>query len=193
MPSDAAQITKMLGDIRGGDPAAAGQLMEAVYSDLRGIAHRLFATERSDHTLQPTALVHEAYLRIFSGTEVEWRDRNHFFAVAAIQMRRVLVDFGREHRAAKRGCGLKVSFDDGRHAPSVADCDIELVDDLITRLRRQDGAAARVVEMKFFSGMTDREIADAIGCSHSTVRRHWVFAREWLARHLGRPVSREET
>jgi RNA polymerase sigma-70 factor, ECF subfamily len=191
MPSDAAQITKMLGEVRGGDSAAASQLMEAVYSDLRGIAHRLFVAERPDHTLQPTALVHEAYLRIFSGAEVEWHDRNHFYAIAAMQMRRILVDFGREHRAVKRGCGLKVSLDDSRHAAAFADCDIELVDDLITRLRRQDGQAARVVEMKFFSGMTDREIADAIGCSHSTVRRHWVFAREWLARHLGAGANKE--
>src|SRR5580658_6306377 len=126
MPSDSAQITKMLGDIRRGDPSAAGQLIEAVYTDLHGIARRLFSAERPDHTLQPTALVHEAYLRIFSGAEVEWRDRNHFYAVAAMQMRRILVDFGREHRAAKRGCGLRVTFDEGRHAAFFADCDIEL-------------------------------------------------------------------
>jgi RNA polymerase sigma factor (TIGR02999 family) len=137
-------------------------------------------------------LVHEAYLRIFSGAEVDWRDRNHFYAVAARQMRRILVDFGREHRAAKRGCGLKISFDDGHHGASSADCDIELVDDLITRLRHQDESAASVVEMKFFSGMTDGEIADAIGCSHSTVRRHWVFAREWLLRYLS-PTAAKET
>jgi RNA polymerase sigma-70 factor, ECF subfamily len=192
MPSDAARITEMLGEIRSGNPVAANQLMEAVYVDLRGMAHRLFATERPDHTLQPTALVHEAYLRIFSGAEVEWRDRNHFYAMAAMQMRRILVDFGREHRAAKRGCGLKVSFEDARHAAFLADCDIELVDDLISRLRRQDGTAASVVEMKFFSGMSDREIADAIGCSHSTVRRHWVFARAWLARQLS-PAAAKET
>jgi RNA polymerase sigma factor (TIGR02999 family) len=193
MASEAAEITKMLGDIRAGDPAAAGQLMEAVYAKLRSIAHRLFASERPDHTLQPTALVHEAYIRIFSGAEVSWRDRNHFYAIAAVQMRRILVDFGREHRAAKRGCGLRVGFDEGRHAPLLADCDIELVDDLITHLRRHDGAAADVVEMKFFAGMTDREVAGQIGCSQSTVRRHWVFAREWLARELVRAPAKEIT
>jgi RNA polymerase sigma factor (TIGR02999 family) len=191
MSSEAAEITKMLGDIRAGDPAAADQLMEAVYAKLRGMAHRLFASERPDHTLQPTALVHEAYLRIFSGAEVAWRDRNHFYAIAAVQMRRVLVDFGREHRAAKRGCGLKVSFDEGHHAPLLANCDIELVDDLITHLRSQDGAAADVVEMKFFAGMTDREVADRIGWSQSTVRRHWVFAREWLVRQLDQAPAKK--
>ena len=191
MPLEAAQITKMLGDIRAGHPEAANRLMEAVYSDLHGIASRLFAAERSDHTLQPTALVNEAYLRIFSGAEVEWHDRNHFFAIAAGQMRRILVDYGRERRAAKRGRGLKVSFDEHRHGAVFGDCDIQLVDELIAHLRRQDELAARVVEMKFFSGMADREVADAMGCSHATVRRHWVFARSWLARHLNAGATQE--
>jgi RNA polymerase sigma factor (TIGR02999 family) len=184
MPLEAAQITKMLGDIRAGDPEAANRLMQAVYSDLHGIARRLFAAERPDHTLQPTALVNEAYLRIFSRTNVEWHDRNHFYAIAATQMRRILVDYGRERRAVKRGCGLKISFDEHRHGAVFGDCEIELVDALLARLWRQDELAARVVEMKFFSGMADREVADAMGCSHATVRRHWVFARGWLALHL---------
>jgi RNA polymerase sigma factor (TIGR02999 family) len=190
MAFDTAQITEMLGEVRRGSPEAADRLMEAVYADLRGIAWRFMGSERPDHTLQPTALVHEAYLRIFSGAEVEWHDRNHFYSIAAIQMRRILVDYGRERRAAKRGGGLKVSLDEGRHGAAFADCDVELVDELIGRLRRQDEPAARVVEMKFFSGMADREIADALGCSHSTVRRHWVFAREWLARHLETGATR---
>jgi len=184
MPPEAAEITEMLGEVRKGNTDAANKLMNAVYSSLKGIAWRSMGSERPDHTLQPTALVHEAYLRIFSGAEVEWHDRNHFYSIAAMQMRRILVDYGREHRAAKRGGGLKVSLDEGRHTAVFADCDVELVDDLIARLRRQDEPAARVVEMKFFSGMTDRDIADAIGCSHSTVRRHWVFARGWLSHQL---------
>ena len=184
MPSEAVEITEMLGEVRKGNTDAANKLLNAVYSNLKGIAWRSMGSERPDHTLQPTALVHEAYLRIFSGSEVEWHDRNHFYSIAAMQMRRILVDYGREHRAAKRGGGLKVTLDEGRHGAVFADCDVELVDDLIARLRRQDEPAARVVEMKFFSGMTDQDIADAIGCSHSTVRRHWVFARGWLSHQL---------
>jgi RNA polymerase sigma-70 factor (ECF subfamily) len=184
MPPEAVEITEMLGEVRKGNTDAANKLMNAVYSSLKGIAWRSMGSERPDHTLQPTALVHEAYLRIFSGSEVEWHDRNHFYSIAAMQMRRILVDYGREHRAAKRGGGLKVSLDEGRHAAGFPDCDVELVDDLIARLRRQDEPAARIVEMKFFSGMTDQDIADAIGCSHSTVRRHWVFARGWLSHQL---------
>src|SRR5450755_3311313 len=110
MSPEADQSTKMLVDVRQGDRDAANKLMEAVYSDLRGIAHRFFSSERPDHTLQPTALVHEAWLRIFSGAEVDFQDRSHFYAVAARQMRRILVDHGREFRAAKRGNGLKVAL-----------------------------------------------------------------------------------
>jgi RNA polymerase sigma factor (TIGR02999 family) len=184
MPSEAAQITEMLGAVRQGDSAAANQLMEAVYADLRGMAHRVFARERPDHTLQPTALVHEAWLRIFQGVEVSWHDRIHFYAVAARQMRRVLADHGREFRAQKRGGGLKVVFDDKFHAASLANCEFEEVNELLDRLQRVDPEAAQVVEMKFFSGMTDEEVAAAMGCSHSTVRRHWNFAKAWLVRQM---------
>ena len=99
-------------------------------------------------------------------------------------MRRVLVDHGREFRAAKRGGGLKVALEDGRHASPMAECDIEAVDELLDRLQRADPEAARVVELKFFSGLKDREVAEVMGVSHSTVRRHWSFARAWLARQL---------
>jgi RNA polymerase sigma-70 factor, ECF subfamily len=189
MRSEAQEITEMLNEVRAGNSAAANRLMEAVYSGLRGIAHHYFASERPDHTLQPTALVHEAYIRIFSGgggANVEWQDRNHFFAVAAQQMRRILVDHGREHRAGKRGGGLKVALEENHHpATPFGDCDVEIVDDLLDRLQKVDAEAARVVEMKFFAGMTDAEVAGALGCSHSTVRRHWTFARAWLTRYMG--------
>jgi RNA polymerase sigma factor (TIGR02999 family) len=184
MPAEAAQITKMLGDVRSGKRDAANQLMEAVYSDLRGVAHRFFASERPDHTLQPTALVHEAWLRIFSGAEVDWRDRSHFYAVAALQMRRILVDHGREFRAAKRGGGFKVALDENRQASPLGACEIGEVDELLDRLQRTDAEAAKVVEMKFFAGMTDEEVAAELGCSHSTVRRHWLFAKAWLVRQM---------
>jgi RNA polymerase sigma-70 factor, ECF subfamily len=184
MVSEAVQITKMLEDIRAGNHAASNQLMEAVYSDLRGMAHRIFARERADHTLQPTALVHEAWLRIFAGAEVHWNDRVHFYAVAARQMRRVLADHGREFRSQKRGGGLKVVFADDLHGSSMADCEFDEVNELLQRLEHSDPEAARVVEMKFFSGMTDEEVAAGLGCSPSTVRRHWSFAKAWLVRQI---------
>jgi RNA polymerase sigma factor (TIGR02999 family) len=192
MPSEAAHITKMLGEVRGGNHAASNELIEAVYSDLRGIARHALGGERQDHTLQPTALVHEAYLRIFSGAEVEWRDRAHFYAVAARQMRRILIDHGREFRAAKRGGGLKVALDEAQHASSLGNCDFDELNDLLERLQRMDGEAARVVEMKFFAGMTDEEVAAEIGCSHSTVRRHWNFAKAWLVRQMTEITRREK-
>lgn len=184
MQSEAAQITKMLGEVRRGDQAAANQLVEAVYSDLRGIAHRLFSRERPDHTLQPTALVHEVWLRLFPGAQVEWRDRVHFYAVAARQMRRLLADHGREFRAQKRGGGLKVIFDDQRYGAALSNCEFEELNELLERLQRIDPMAARVVEMKYFAGMTDEEVAAEMGCSHSTVRRHWSFAKAWLVHQM---------
>ena len=185
MHAQAEQITRLLNEVRAGNRASADQLLEAVYTDLRRIARHSMAGERPNHTLQPTALVHEAYLRIFEGAPVEWQSRAHFFAVAASQMRRVLVDHGREYRAAKRGQGLKVALEDGRHAAPLAECDIEAVDEMLELLRRVDARAARVVELKFFSGLNDREVAEVLGVSHSTVRRHWSFARAWLLHQLG--------
>jgi len=184
MHPQAQTITHLLKEVREGNRAAANQLLEAVYADLRGIARHFMAGERPDHTLQPTAVVHEAYLRIFRGAEIDWQSRTHFFAVAAAQMRRVLVDHGREFRAAKRGQGLKVVLEEGRHAAPLPECDIEAVDELLARLEKLDPAAARVVELKFFSGLSDSEVAGVLQVSHSTVRRHWTFARAWLLRRL---------
>ena len=187
MHAQAEQITRLLHQVRGGNKSAADQLLEAVYTDLRAIARRSMASERPDHTLQPTALVHEAYIRIFEGAAVDWQSRAHFFAVAAGQMRRVLVDHGREYRAEKRGQGLKVAFEEDRHASPMAGYEIEAVDELLQRLQRVDAAAARVVELKFFSGLTDKEVAEVTNVSESTVRRHWAFARAWLASQLASP------
>jgi RNA polymerase sigma factor (TIGR02999 family) len=191
MQPEATPITQILGAVRAGDPHAAAQLIEAVYADLRGMAHRMFRSERQDITIQPTALVHEAWIRLFSGADVPWNDRVHFYAVAARQMRRLLKSHGREFRARKRGAGLKVVFDDKAHSPALADCEFEELNDLLNRLQRIDPEAAHVVEMKFFSGMTDEEVAQEMDCSRSTVRRHWNFAKAWLVRHLTGEESRE--
>jgi RNA polymerase sigma factor (TIGR02999 family) len=193
MSSQAVEITKMLGEIRDGSREASNQLMDAVYTDLRRMAQRLFAHERPDHTLQPTAVVHEAWMRIFSGADVPWQNRVHFYAVAARQMRRVLTDHGREFHARKRGSGLKVALDEIFNPFPVAAVEFEEVNELLERLERIDPNAANVVEMKFFSGMTDREVAAEMQCSPSTVRRHWNFAKAWLLRQMTGSTVIEES
>ncbi|MEO8660261.1 MAG: ECF-type sigma factor [Bryobacteraceae bacterium] len=184
MPMKADDITGLLQQIRSGRKDLADQVMNAVYTDLRMVARRRMAGERPDHTLQPTALVHEAYLRIFQGSDIDWQDRAHFFAVAAMQMRRVLADHGREFRAAKRGEGLKVMLDDTFSAAPSVPCEFDVVDELLERLHRVDPKAAKVVELKFFGGLSDREVAEVTGQSFATIRRHWIFARAWLASEL---------
>jgi len=189
--SEARQITALLQQLRQGNQAVADELFAAVYSDLRRRARHYMAGERGSHTLQPTALVHEAYVRIFEGAAVDWQNRTHFFAIAARQMRRVLVDHGREHRAAKRGFGWKVTLEDQAVAAPAVDFDSEALETLLERLQKTDAEAYRVVELKFFSALTDQEVADALGVSHSTVRRHWKFARAWLLERMrpsGEPV-----
>lgn len=178
------EITELLRNIRKGSSVAEDLLMKAVYADLRKIARRYMAGERKNHTLQPTALVHEVYVRVFRGAPVEWQDRAHFLAVAARQMRRVLIDHGRAYRGPSRGGDLKVALDETLVANPSAPCDMEVIEDLLERLRKTDSVAAKVIELKFFSGLTDMEVAEVMATSHSTVRRHWVFARAWMSKHL---------
>lgn len=178
------EITDLLKGIRRGDRDAENHLIEVVYTDLHKMARRYMAGERRNHTLQPTALVHEAYMRIFRGGPVNWQDRVHFMAVAAAQMRRVLVDHGRAFRGANRKGEFKVALDETLVANPEASCDAEVLEDLLQRLRKADPAAARVIELKFFSGLTDKEVAEVLATSHSSVRRHWIFARAWMGKHL---------
>jgi RNA polymerase sigma-70 factor (ECF subfamily) len=181
---DAIEITGLLRQMRSGHAGAEEKLMEMVYADLRKIARRSMASERRDHTLQPTAVVHEAYVRIFRGGPVDWRDRTHFFAVAALQMRRVLIDHGRAFRGPNRRGECKVELDETVVPNRSQPCDIEVLSDLLQRLGKTAPAAARVIELKFFSGLTDKEVAEALSISHSSVRRHWMFARAWMEKHL---------
>jgi RNA polymerase sigma-70 factor (ECF subfamily) len=179
-----AEVTGLLHEARNGDHGAEDKLINLVYADLRKIARHYMAGERTNHTLQPTAIVHEAYVRIFRGGPVDWRDRAHFFAVAASQMRRVLIDHGRAFRGPNRGGKFKVALDETIVSSTQQPCDIEIIDDLLQRLNQTDPDAARVVELKFFSGLTDKEVAEALSTSHSSVRRHWMFARAWMGKHL---------
>jgi len=178
------EITGLLHEARSGDGGAEEKLIDAVYADLRKIAGHYMASERKNHTLQPTAIVHEAYMRVFRGGPVEWRDRAHFFAVAASQMRRVLIDHGRAYRGPNRGGEFKVALDESIVPNPKEPCDVEVIDDLLLRLQKADPAAARVIELKFFSGLTDKEVAAVLSTSLSSVRRHWMFARAWMGKHL---------
>src|SRR5262245_9112584 len=178
-------VTDLLKGSRSGDPEALDRLMPLIYDELRAIAHRQLRAERPDHTLRTTALVNEAYLRLVDQTRVEWQDRSHFFAVAARLMRRVLVDYARRRGARKRGGGQeRISFDD---AVLTVDRQADLVvalDEALARLARLDERQCRVVEYRFFAGLTEQEIAALLGVTERTVRNDWVKARGWLYRQL---------
>lgn len=174
------------------DPVAGGtsetdRLFEILYPELRQIAQRHLKQEREDHTLQPTSLVHEAYVRLSGSAGPYWRDRVHFLAVASRVMRHVLVDHARSRRRSKRrGRHLHVSLDQALLVSAVRDGhpDLLAIDLALTRLERDEPQKAQVVEMRFFGGMTEDEIAQALGVTSRTVRRYWAYAQAWLYRDL---------
>jgi RNA polymerase sigma factor (TIGR02999 family) len=184
MPTNAPEITKLLRMARQGDRSAEDRLVSSLYPELKKFARRYMAAERGQHTLQPTALVNEVYIRIFGGAPVDWNDRTHFLAVASQQMRRVLADYGRGFRAEKRGNRLRVSLDERNVLADHMEQDIQLTEQLIQRLEKVDALAARVTVLKFYGGMTDGEVANELATSHSQVRRHWQFARAWMRQRL---------
>ncbi len=164
--------------------------MPLVYTELRRIANRYLQGERSDHTLQSTALVHEAYVRMTQQDLPQWQNRAHFFAVAAQLMRQILVDHARGHRASKRGGSVyKLALDDAEEQPLVRDVDIVALDDALKSLATMDIQQSKVVELKFFGGLTVEDTAEVLGVSASTVKRDWTTARAWLFRELNRSAS----
>jgi RNA polymerase sigma factor (TIGR02999 family) len=179
------EVTGLLEAWRGGDVGAIDRLLPLVYEDLRRIAHQQLRRNRPGYTLNTTALVHEAYFKLVNQTRVEWADRAHFYAVAAQAMRRIVLDHARRYRAAKRGGeGQRVPLDD-------VDLPVEeraelliAVDAALTRLGALDGRLSRVVECRFFGGLTDEETAAALGVTARTVRRDWAKARGWLYQEL---------
>ena len=175
-----ADITQLLSSIGKGDSAAAAQLLDVVYGELHRLAGRYMSRERVDHTLQTTGLVHEAYLRLF-GTDnpPSLNNREHFFAVAATQMRRVLVDHARQNCAQKRK-GISIPIDEAYHVSSGRDEDLVAIDDALKELTEVDPEGAKVVELRFFGGYTDKETAQILGKNLARVRRDWEFARSWL-------------
>ena len=168
------------------DPDAWERLLPLVYAELRAIAHRQLHRERDEHTLNTTALVHEANLKLVDQRHPQWHDRAHFFAMAATVMRRVLVDHARAYRTAKRGGGGardRIPLDAATAAAERADILVAL-DEALDRLAAADGRLGRVVECRFFGGLTEAETASALGVTERTIRRDWVRAREWLVSEL---------
>jgi RNA polymerase sigma factor (TIGR02999 family) len=171
----------------GADPAALEQLMPLVYDELRKVAARQFRRETPGNTLQSTALVHEAYLKLVDQHRVQWQDREHFFAVASQIIRRILVSHARERKAAKRGGAEdKLLFDDAIGLSKRVDVDLVALDDAMAGLAKTDPQQARIVELRFFGGLSIEATASFLGISPATVKRDWVVAKAWLFRELDR-------
>jgi RNA polymerase sigma factor (TIGR02999 family) len=180
-----AEITQTLREWNEGDEGAKERLIPFVYDELKRQARGLMSKERPDHTLQPTALVHEAFLRISEQAGIDWQNRSHFYGIASRLMRQVLVDHARLHGAEKRGRHpIHFSVDDIQIPAEERAGSILFLDEVLTRLEEFDATQARIVEMRFFGGMNNQEIADSMGVSERTVGREWQAARLWLYREL---------
>ncbi len=179
------EVTGLLQAWRSGDRAALDKLTPLVYAELHRLAHLYLARERPGHTLQTSALVNEAYLRLIDASRVDWRDRAHFFAVSAKIMRQVLMQYARARHAHKRGrTAIKVEFDDAVVPSPERDADLIALDDALSALAENDPREASIVEMRFFGGLNEEEAAHVLGISERTVRREWDHARAWLLREL---------
>lgn len=188
-PEKSNEATGLLTGWCGGDRAALDRLLPLVYDELRRIASRYLEQERPDHTLQPTALVHEAYFRLIDQRQVDWRNRAQFLGLAAEMMRRILVNHARDRNAAKRGGGLKkVTLTEALNTPG-PEVDIEGLDDALRRLAGRDPRKARIVELRFFGGLTTTEAAQVLEISTATAERDWQFARAWLFAALAEPPA----
>ena len=184
------EITNLLRAWKGGDEAALGRLAEHVYPELRLMARRYMKNERQGNSLQTTALVHEVYLRLVDVTKVEWRERAQFFAMAAQMMRRILVDAARARGAHKRGGGaLKVNLDETALLSSAPDRSILALDEALTAFSQVAPRPAKVVELRYFGGLTEEEIVAALKISPRTVRRDWDLAKAWLLRELSHRIE----
>ncbi len=178
-------ISQLLTGVRDRTPGAADKLISAVYRQLRQLAAAYLRKERPDHTLQPTALINEAYLKLFAGQPVEWRDREHFFAAAAQSMRRILVDHARGRQRDKRGGAReKVTLEERLVPACEREVDLLGLDEALAKLSRFNPGHAHLVELRFFAGLTTKQAAETLGVSTSTVERDWRSARAWLLREL---------
>ena len=177
-------ITQLLIEVTNRNSAAVDALLPLIYDELRSLAANYLRRERPDHTLQPTALVHEAYLRMVDQTQVNWQNRAHFFGVAAQMMRRILVDHARGRAAAKRGgVGFRVTLSEDA-ASAEQDVNLLALDEALVRLSGMDGRQGRVVELRYFGGLSIEEAAEVLGVSPATVNLDWSMAKAWLRREL---------
>ena len=180
-------VTRLLEQLQAGDRNAVADLVPLLYDELRQLASKYLRRERPGHTLQATALVHEAYLRLVDQKDVGWQNRSHFFGVAAQQMRRILVDHARNRHAAKRGGSApKVTLDEALVVSDQAAEDVLQLNELLSRLGERDEQQARVVELRVFGGLTVEEAAEALDISPATVKRDWAMAKAWLTREIQR-------
>jgi len=178
-------FTRLLKGARDGKRESLDALLPLVYDELKRIAAYKLASERANHTLQATALVHEAYLRLIDQHSVDWQNRAHFFAIASEMMRRILVNHAESHNAKKRGDGKTlISLDDVDDLAADSEVDLIFLDNALKELAEFDAVQARIVELKFFGGLTNEEAAEVLGVSDSTVKREWRMARAWLTTKL---------
>lgn len=183
-------VTQLLVSWSQGDQQALKELTPLVYKELRRLAGHYLRRERPDHTLQGTALVHEAYLRLVDQKRVKWQNRAHFFGVAAQMIRRILVDHARGHRAEKRGAdAVKLSLDEVLTIPEERNLDLVALDDALSALASLDPQQGRIVELRFFGGLSIEETAEVIGISPATVKRDWAMAKAWLYRDMSQRAS----
>ncbi len=188
MPTEPRALTGLLNRMQQGDRSAGEEAAGLVYQELRHIAASQMRRERPGHVLQTTALVHEAYLRMVGSTPVALQNRGHFFAIASQQMRRILVDHARAAGAERRGGGAgRIGLEHVQLAAPERNIDVLALDEALNDLERIDARAARVVELRYFGGYTDKEAAEALGVPFATVRRDWEYARSWLFDRMRRP------
>ena len=186
------EVTVLLNRLQGGDKQAEGELITCVYRELKTLAAAYMKRERSDHTLQPTALVNEAYLRLTGQKTVAWQDRAHFFAVAARVMRRILVDYARNRLAQKRGAGADaISLDEAFIFTAGRSGELLALDEALDRLAEQDRRTHRVIELRFFGGLSVEETAEVLEISSRTVKREWSFGRAWLRGELDQRAEQD--
>ena len=192
MDRSPAAVASLVDGARQGDEQALATLVPIVYDELRRLAASYLRRERPGQTLQATALVHDVYLRLLQDSRLSWQNRAHFFGIAARSMRQILIERARARHAAKRGGDrVRVTFEPGLIVAAGDSIDVEALDDALTRLAAQDPELARVVEVRFFGGLSIEETAETMGISPATVKRRWTLAKAWLARDLGREETRE--